>query len=54
MTQSAHLITSRLCSMTTIECFCFHQPLEKPHQDRDIVKMKASRWFIENEQAPAF
>ena len=53
MTQSAHLITSRLCSITTMRIACFDQALEHFTSMRDIVEMQAGRRLVEDEKIAA-
>ena len=53
MIQSAHLMTSRLCSITTIELPCFDQPLKQPNEQRDVVEMQAGGRLVEDEKVAA-
>ena len=53
MTQSAHLMTSRLCSITTRRVAAINEPLKELHQHRDIVEMQSSRRLVEDEEVPA-
>ena len=53
MIQSAHLITSRLCSITTNRVPGLDQALEQLQQNRDIIEMQSGRWFVENKKIAA-
>ena len=48
MTQSADLMTSRLCSMTTMRRAAFEELAEGRQQLLDIVEMQAGGGLVEN------